>query len=126
LDICKVYVYPIETPIFDFHFSGEIIYVSDFNLHNVYAINLGMTRKRRLCPDKRLVRPQGLAVDGSGNILICDSRSHGIRIVHPSGSLSETVDSTGPDRFELPVDLTVCRGGYVCVVDMGGQRLRIF
>jgi hypothetical protein len=71
--------------------------------------------------------PEGVAVDGSGNVYVADTVNHTIRKVTPAGLVSTLagtaglygyVDGTGSSaRFDLPAALAVDGSGNVYVAD---------
>jgi len=103
--------------------------VSDFNLHNIYAVELDMRSKMTLRQTVPLSRPSGLAVDPCGNLLVCESRGPGggsVRVINPKEAMMLSLENTGPMKFVQPMDISICRGNFVCVVDMAGSRIRVF
>ncbi|PWU19573.1 MAG: hypothetical protein C5B50_06315 [Verrucomicrobia bacterium] len=81
----------------------------------------------------RFSGPQGIAVDGSGNIYVGDTLNHTIRKI--SGSLVTTLaglagtsglsDGTGSNaRFNYPQDVAVDVSGNVYVADTGNHIIR--
>ena len=60
--------------------------------------------------------PQGIAVDGEGNVYVSDSYNQKVRVITPGG-----VVTSFPYQFSLPVGLAVTPdGGTVYVADMVG------
>jgi Immunoglobulin domain/NHL repeat len=85
-------------------------------------------------PDARFYGPEGLAVDGAGNVYVADTNNDTIRRLTPAVSGGVTtwtvttlagtagasgyVDATGPAaRFHQPVGIFIDGGGTVCVDD---------
>ncbi|MDO8545551.1 MAG: NHL repeat-containing protein [Opitutaceae bacterium] len=78
--------------------------------------------------------PDGVAVDGSGNLYIADHDNHTIRKVNTSGGvttlagvagLSGSADGVGgAARFNAPTGVAVDGGGNVYVADAGNSSIR--
>ena len=83
-----------------------------------------------------LYTPQGVAVDGSGNVYIADAFNNRIRKVTPSGRIS-TIAGNGilgysgdggaaiSAEFETPSSVAVDGRGNVYIADVGNNRIRI-
>jgi len=82
----------------------------------------------------RFYRPQGAAVDNSGNIYVADTRNHTIRKIAPSGLVSTfaglagssgSTDGTGnAARFYCPCGTAVDSSGNVYVADQANCTIR--
>ena len=84
----------------------------------------------------QLNRPDGLALDGSGNLYIADSANHRIRRVTPTGTISTVAGSGaffpaigdgGPAvsaRLSYPNDVAVDATGSLFIADTGNSRVR--
>ncbi len=78
--------------------------------------------------------PEGVAVDGEGNLYVTDSKNHTIRKLTPAGIVSTlagkpgmggSADGVGSDaRFEEPSNVTVDRAGNLYVADSGNNTIR--
>jgi sugar lactone lactonase YvrE len=78
--------------------------------------------------------PQGVAVDGNGNVFVADSVNDTIRKITPSGVLATiagtagkigSADGDGPQVvFNSPVGVAVDRNGYLYVADTGNNTIR--
>lgn len=83
----------------------------------------------------RFNAPQGVAVDGSGNILVADTYNHTIRMITPAGAVttlagspgvSGTADGTGSAaRFNLPSGVAAGGNGNVYVADTWNHTIRM-
>ncbi|RLC18043.1 MAG: hypothetical protein DRI57_08945, partial [Deltaproteobacteria bacterium] len=78
--------------------------------------------------------PADVAVDSDGNVYVADTLNARIQKFSPDGDHLNTwgehaiIDGkleTGPDRFLLPVGITV-RNGFVYVADLGQNQIRNF
>ncbi len=79
----------------------------------------------------RFNRPQGVAVDGTGNVYVADTGNHTIRKITADGTVStlagavgQTGNTDGPGstaRFTVPIGLAVDPTGTIYVVDRSGN-----
>ncbi len=84
--------------------------------------------------DARFENPHGLAVDGSGNVYVADTKNHTIRKVTPAGVVttlagkagnSGSADGTGADaRFSSPEALAIDSSGDLYVADTNNYTVR--
>lgn len=84
--------------------------------------------------DARFNAPQGVAVDGSGNLYVADTDNHTIRKITPDGTamtlaggsgLNGKLDGTGTAaRFRFPSAVAVDRNGNVFVADRYNHTIR--
>lgn len=83
----------------------------------------------------RLAGPKGLAIDGEGNILLCDTENHVIRMIRKSTGTIETLvgdgkSGDGPDgpprqcRLNRPHGIFVDREGIIYIGDSGNHKVR--
>jgi len=82
----------------------------------------------------RFSRPQGVAVDGSGNVYVADAHNYTIRMVTPAGVVSTvaglaanagSVDGTGTyARFNYPSGVAVDSSGDVYIADQLNSAIR--
>ena len=83
----------------------------------------------------RFYCPSGVAVDGSGNVYVADTRNHTIRKVTSAGVVSTLAGLAGVwgsadginsnARFNQPQDITVDLSGNLYVLDSGNQTVRM-
>lgn len=84
-----------------------------------------------------LAGPKGVAIDHDGNILLCDTENHVIRIIHKSSGKIDTLigdgkQGDGPDgdpkkcRLNRPHGVFVDREGVIYIGDSGNHRIRKF
>ena len=83
--------------------------------------------------EARFRAPWGLAVDGSGNVMVADGQNHAIRRISVDGTVSTIAGGRGEGvldgpadvaRFAYPQYLAVDAGGAVYVVESGNQHIR--
>jgi sugar lactone lactonase YvrE len=83
----------------------------------------------------RFSSPQGMAVDGAGNVYVADTGNHTIRMITPAGVVSTlagtagsrgSLDDTGAAaRFNGPTGVAVDGGGILYVADQGNNTIRM-
>ncbi len=85
-------------------------------------------------PAARFSAPEGVAVDGTGNIYVADTGNHTIRKITPAGAVSTfagqagmsgTSDGIGAGaRFQFPSDLALDGSGNLYVADTDNHTIR--
>lgn len=83
--------------------------------------------------DVRFRLPQGVALDGSGNVIVADLANHAVRAISPDGTVT-TIAGDGEEgardgrceeaRFSEPRGVAVDANGSIYVADTGGDRIR--
>ena len=68
----------------------------------------------------RFNNPQGIAVDGSGNLFVADTGNHTIRRVTSAGAVT-----TLAGTFNAPADVAVDQSGNLYVADAGDHTIRL-
>ena len=83
-----------------------------------------------------IYQPEGVAVDGSGNVFIADTINNRFRMVNASTGIITTVAGNGTDAFSGdnglataaslsgPTDVAVDTSGHLFIVDRGNYRIR--
>ncbi|CAI8002276.1 E3 ubiquitin-protein ligase TRIM71, partial [Geodia barretti] len=74
-------------------------------------------------------RPEGVAIDSKGNILVADCWNHRIQQFSSTGNHLRTVGTqgSGPLQFQCPPGITVHpHTGKVYVADRGNHRIQVF
>ena len=81
----------------------------------------------------RFVLPQGLALDGSGNVIVADDLNHAIRAIAPDGTVTTIAGGNGRGardgpceeaQFAKPAGVAVDADGSIYVADSDGNRIR--
>lgn len=74
-----------------------------------------------------LDRPEGLAFDKDGNILVADSCNHRIQIFSKEGKWVSSFGNpgTGPLEFSYPYDVKVDKAGNIYICEFGNSRIQI-
>jgi len=74
------------------------------------------------------LRPQGVAVDQEGNIIVADSKNHRIQIFQPNGNFLCKFGTHGsaPGQLDRPSGICVSNEGSIIVVDFGNNRIQVF
>jgi sugar lactone lactonase YvrE len=72
--------------------------------------------------------PQGICLDGQGNVWVADTRHNNIQKYSPSGRLLLIFgrQGSGPRRFRNPTALTVDGRGHLWVADSNNNRVQEF
>jgi sugar lactone lactonase YvrE len=107
---------------------------SDLLSFTTLAGNAGYGSVDGLAATARFYSPQGVAVDGAGNVYVADTYNHTIRKIAPDGVTSTLAgapgqpgakDGVGPDaRFAAPAGLVSDLAGDLYVADSGNSTIR--
>jgi tripartite motif-containing protein 71 len=103
-------------------FAGRAVYVSDFNLHTIFRIDLDSGASLPLV--STCSRPSGLEVDDSGNLLVAESRGNSVTVFSPNGTFLHRISAIGGTGLELPTDVTRMKAGFIAILDLNG-RVRV-
>ena len=78
--------------------------------------------------DGQFITPQGVAVDGSGNVYVADTANNRIQKFDSSGNflLKWGTNGTGDGQFNLPEGVAVDGSGNVYVADTDNHRIQKF
>ena len=68
--------------------------------------------------------PAGLALDGSGSVIVATSWNHAIRRVAPDGTVTTLAGGRGLGVFRSPWGVAVDAEGEIYVADRGNHRIR--
>jgi DNA-binding beta-propeller fold protein YncE len=79
--------------------------------------------------DGRFLQPQGIAIDGDGNIYVADTRNHSIQKFNAMGEFTAKwggYPGSGPGDFQYPSGVAADSRGYIYVADSGNNRIQKF
>jgi tripartite motif-containing protein 71 len=73
-------------------------------------------------------RPNGVAVDEEGHIIVADSRNDRVQVFSSSGVFIKRFGGkgVGPGEFDRPSGICISPEGHVIVVDFGNDRIQVF
>lgn len=73
-------------------------------------------------------RPQGVAVDLEGNIIVSEGRNNRVQIFRSDGTFLSKFGrlGTGNREFNRPSGVCVTPDGHIVVVDFGNNRVMFF
>ncbi len=73
-------------------------------------------------------RPNGVAVDEEGYIIVADSRNDRIQVFSPTGVFLKKfgIKGAAPGEFDRPCGVCISPDGQVIVVDFGNNRVQVF
>ena len=73
-------------------------------------------------------RPNGVAVDEEGNIIVADSHNDRVQVFTSSGVFITKfgLKGTSPGEFDRPSGICISPDGAIIVVDFGNNRVQIF
>ena len=76
----------------------------------------------------QLHRPQGVAVDSTGRIIVADTYNNRIQVFDSSGTFLFNIGSYGQNsgQFYYPEGVAVDGSGRIIVVDWGNYRIQVF
>jgi sugar lactone lactonase YvrE len=120
------------------YYSG-ILYVVDQMANAVYGVNLAVpassitlttwTSTGGGAPSSFL-NPEGIAVDGSGNVYVADTGNDYVEVFNSSLSTTPIAEfggfGSGNGKFNNPSALTVDGSGNIYVADASNERIQIF
>ncbi len=106
--------------------SGKLV-VGDFMNRRLQVLDTNGVWVRTVTKsdERPLVRPQGVDVDGAGNIYVADSLWAGVYVFDPAGNPLQVLGSygTGDNQLRTPLDVTVMPGGPILVADFTNRRV---
>jgi tripartite motif-containing protein 71 len=116
-----------------FDLTGDILYITDFNLHTVFSLHVPSLTLAPLVSPGLLLRPSGLAVDNAGNLIVADNKHNSLQLFSPQGVHLKTIStlstsshsSSSPHNIHQPTDVTIMKAGYIAMLD-NNSRITIF
>lgn len=127
--------------------SDGRVAVTDFNLHRVVIVEPNMQQARFIGGEGgnylQFRRPQGIAVDQHGNIVVSDSRNSRVQVFTDPGTqlvtVFDRVTMTNPQQnmvamdtqqplqaMDRPAGVAVSPNGEIIVIDFGNSRVVSF
>ncbi len=113
--------------------TASELYVCDFKLFNVRVIDLASGKQIRTIgmqggDDGQFVRPLGVCLDPSGNIVVTDLIRCRVQKFSPQGQLLLAWGEQGnrPGNFDKPKHLKVASDGICYVVDAAFNNVQMF
>ena len=99
--------------------------VQEFTAEGVYV---GQFVKEKGAGNGQFKEPEGIAVDGKGNLWIADTGNSRVQEFKPNGEFERVLgkEGTGNGEFEKPVGVTIDPEGDVWVADTGNNRVQRF
>ena len=78
--------------------------------------------------DGEFNKPNGIAVDGSGNIYVADMFNSRVQVFNSSGGFLSAFGSfgSGNGQFSSPNGIAVDSGGNIYVADANNNRVQVF
>ena len=118
--------------------ENRLLYVSDVELDQVLVYDadsfkllrkIGTTgHKHELTTPGDLAKPTGLAVDGEGNLYVCDTLNNRIEIFDADGKFVSTFGKAGdgPGYFSRPKGVAIDSDNHIWVADGVQDRVQVF
>lgn len=107
--------------------NGEI-YLSDSGLRRVFVFNQKGGLLREIGPDKLLIRPAGIAIDGN-RLYVIDTHGHCALVFNKEdGRLLFTFGKRGSEKgnFNYPTNIFVDKAGLLYITDSMNFRVEVF
>jgi DNA-binding beta-propeller fold protein YncE len=103
--------------------KNDRLYLVDYTARiQVYDLNGRYMGPTWQTPDYRNGRPAGLDIDRDGNLIVCDSHYHIVRIYSPDGQLLRTLggeSGSKPGQFGYISDCIQDEDGYFYISEFG-------
>ncbi|HTW59601.1 MAG TPA: SMP-30/gluconolactonase/LRE family protein [Terriglobales bacterium] len=118
--------------------ENRLLYVSDVEQDQVLVYDadtlkllrkMGTTgHKHELTTPGDFAKPTGLAVDGDGNLYVCDTLNDRIEIFDADGKFISTYgkNGDGPGYFARPKGIAIDSDGHIWVADGMQDRVQVF
>jgi sugar lactone lactonase YvrE len=106
--------------------AHDHLYIVDFTARiQVYDRDGKYLGRTWTTPDYRNGRPSGLGLGRDGNLLVCDSHYHCVRIYSPDGELLRTlggIEGTAPGQLGYVSDVVQDADGYYYLSEFGANQ----
>lgn len=101
--------------------DGKLIYVTDYASSNIMEVPISFEQGRKVLPVRTLKRPQGIAVDQMGCLLVADSRKSCVYQFYNKGERLSSIYRVGSERLEYPLNIAMMSGGKMAVLHAQGR-----
>jgi len=118
--------------------ENRLLYVSDIELDQVLVYDadsfkllrkIGTTgHKHELTTPGDFAKPSGIAVDGEGNLYVCDTLNDRVEVFDADGKFISTYgkNGDGPGYFSRPKGVAIDSDGHIWVADGMQDRVQVF
>jgi sugar lactone lactonase YvrE len=118
--------------------NNRLLYVSDSELDQVLVYDadsfkllrkIGATgHKHELTTPGDFAKPTGLAVDGDGNLYVCDTLNNRIEVFDADGKFIQAYGKNGdaPPNFARPKGVAIDSDGHIWVADGVQNKVQVF
>lgn len=121
LDTQNRFIYVVDT-------QEDVVDVFDADSYKLLRKMGTPGKKHTLTAPGAFSLPEGVAVDGDGNVYVADTFNDRVEIFDPDGGFVSTFGSNGdgPGHFERPKGIAVDCDGHIWVTDAAQDRVKVF